>query len=361
MNRASAIAVCLGTALLGSSVAGAHHSVVANFDTGREIEIRGTVVDFNYVSPHANMVIDGIGYENGEPIGEGVERWEIESSAVKGLASRGITADTFEPGDEILVRGAPHRDPKLRRANSSTFLNPDGSQLARAGPARAGRAEAPDAEGARRVAGRWTPPFQPAGDRSALPLNEAGEAAWAAYDQIESPANTCEPMSIPVVMNAPSYYVDIRFGDGEVVVRNEAYDVRRRVPLGDEHAPADPAGQWGSVRGRIEGGALVIESKDYPPSRWGLGAATQINGGGGDVPSSAQKTVVERFSTSEDGLSLYYDYVLFDPAYMSREHTARVTLRRVADDATMVPYDCDPASARQFSRPAGESVLSPDE
>lgn len=360
MNRSIAVSACLGLSFLAAASASAHHSVTANFDTSREIEIHGKVVDFNYVSPHASMVIDGIAYENGEPLSQEVERWEIESSAVKGLAARGIKPDTFKPGDEIVVRGAPHRDRSLHRANSSTFLAADGSPLNLDAPARPGPAAAPKAEGVRLVEGRWTPPFQPEGERSALPLNAAGYAAWLAYDQSLSPANTCEPMSIPVVMNAPGYFVDIRFRDGEVVVRNEAYDVYRKVPLGDEFAPADPAGQWGQVRGHIDGDALVIESKDYPPSRWGLGAATQINGGGADVPSSDKKTVVERFSTSEDGLQLYYDYVLYDPVYMSREHTARIVLRRAADDAPIVPYDCKVESARQFSRPAGESVLSPD-
>ena len=76
---------------------------------------------------------------------------------------------------------------------------------------------------------------------------------------------------------------------------------------------------------------------------------------------SEQKTLVERWSTSEDGLELNYDYVLFDPAYMSREHEAHITLRRVADDAAWSDYDCNVASARQFSRAPGESVLSADD
>jgi hypothetical protein len=344
-----------------SGVIHAHHSITANFDQSREIDVVGTVVDFNYVSPHASLVIDGIAYENGEALTGISERWEIESSAVKGLAGRGITADTFQPGDEIMVRGSPHRNASLHRANSSNFLAPDGTALNFAEPSRPGRAEAPAVAGARRVEGRWTPPFQRPGETSALPLNEAGLAAWNNYVQAQSPANTCEPMSLPVVMNAPSYYVDIRFGDGQVVIYNEAYDVDRTVPFGDEFAPADPNGQWGNVRGRIDGDQLIVESKDYPPSKWGLGAATQINGGGADVPSSEQKVMTERFSTSDDGLELLYDYTLFDPVYMSREHNARVVLRRVADDAPMVKYNCNVDSARQFSRAPGVSVLTPGE
>lgn len=360
MSSQRVLTTLLAGTLAVSGLAQAHHSVTANFDESRTVEIRGKVVDFNYVSPHASMVIDGIAYEDGEALSNTVQRWEIESSAVKGLASRGVMADTFQPGDEIIVRGSPHRR-GLNRMNSSNFLAADGGSLDLRTQSRGGPVRAPDVAGARRVEGRWTPPFQRPGDRSALPLNEVGLEAWNGYEQIESPANTCEPMSLPVVMNAPSYFVDLRFGDGQVVIRNEAYDIERTVPLGDEYAPADSDGQWGNARGRIDGDYLIVESKDYPPSRWGLGAATQINGGGADVPSSERKTLVERWSTSEDGLQLNYDYVLFDPAYMSRAHEAHITLRRVADDAPWSDYNCNVASARQFSRAPGESVLSNDD
>lgn len=360
MNRLQLVGVSLIGALVVSGLAEAHHSVTANFDESRTIEVRGRVVEFNYVSPHSSMIIDGIAYENGEALSNTVQRWEIESSAVKGLASRGIKGDTFHVGDEIIVRGSPHRR-GLNRMNSSTFLAADGGPLDLAAPFRGSPVVAPHVTGARRVEGRWTPPFQPNGEHSALPLNEAGEQAWQNYDQTQSPANTCEPMSIPVVMNAPSYFVDIRFGDGQVVIRNEAYDVNRTVPLGDEYAPADPDGYWGMVRGHIDGNYLVVESKDYPASKWGLGAATQVNGGGADVPSSRQKTVVERFSTSADGLELHYDYVLADPMYMSHEHEASIVLKRVADDAPMLPYDCNVAAARQFSRAPGESLPLKDD
>ena len=360
MGRIRIAAIGLVSATIASGFAEAHHSITANFDQSREIEIRGEVVDFNYVSPHASMVIDGIAYEDGEALSSSTQRWEIESSAVKGLAGRGITTATFQPGDRIMVRGAPHRSADLYRANSSTFLAIDGSALDFTAPLRSD-VVVPQVAGARRLEGRWTPPFQRPGDRSVLPLNDVGNQAWLDYNQAQSPANTCEPMSVPVVMNAPSYYLDIRFSDGQVAIFNEAYDIDRTVVFGDDYAPADPNGQWGDVRGRIDGDALVVDSQNYPPSAWGLGAATQINGGGADVPSSAQKRMIERFSTSEDGLELYYDYVLTDPVYLTGEHGARVVLRRVADDALMVKYDCNVDSARQFSRAPGESVLTNDE
>jgi hypothetical protein len=338
----------------------AHHSITANFDTGKSVEIRGVVVDFRLRSPHSSMVIDGIGYIDGVALSTEPERWEIESSALPGLRQRGIDADTFKPGDGIVVVGAPSRNPDLRRANSSNFTAASGATFRPEGqfaaPTEGARPPA-GATGVELVEGRWTPPFQPNGERSALPLNEAGWAAWENYDQTLSPANTCEKMSVPVIFNAPAYFVDIRFGDDDVVVRNQAYDIIRTVPLDGSRAPADADGQFGMVSGRIDGDTLVIDSDSFPPSRWGLGAATQVNGGGADVPSSEQKTLEERFSTSADGLTLIYEYELFDPVYMAEPHRARIEMPRVADDIPMYPYDCDVDAASMFSRGAQESLL----
>jgi hypothetical protein len=356
--RALAVAMVL-TCHAGPATA--HHSITANFDTGKSVEIRGVVVDFKLRSPHSSMVIDGIGYVDGVAMSAQPERWEIESSALPGMRQRGIDADTFKPGDGIVVVGAPSRNPDLRRANSSNFTKSDGEAYARPlaefASMREGARPPAGATGAQLVEGRWTPPFQPNGPRSALPLNAAGWAAWEAFDQTHSPANTCEKMSIPVIFNAPSYFVDIRFGDDSVVVRNQAYDIVRTVPLNGTRAPADPQGQFGMVSGRIDGDVLVIDSNAYPPSRWGLGAATQVNGGGADVPSSEQKSVTERFSTSPDGLTLIYEYTLFDPVYMSEPYSARIEMPRVRDEIPMYPYNCDIDAASMFSRTAGESLL----
>ena len=364
--RDFSLVVALG-ALSGAGQA--HHSITANFLTDQEVEIRGTVVDFALRSPHASVVIEGIGYIDGTPQSDAPVRWEIESSAGPSLQRRGFTPDSIRPGDQIVVTGAPSRR-GLNRANSSNFLREDGTSFAEAPStefdyhpqfrARRGLGDAPeievDAVGVYKVAGRWQPPFQFEGDTSALPLNEAGLEAWQNYDQTQSPANTCEPMSIPVVMNAPSYYVDVRFEGDTAIIRNQAYDIERSVPMDGSEAPADPDGQFGVVAGRVDGDTLVVASRDYPVSRWGLGAATQINGGGADVPSSPEKSVTERFSIGPSDNVLVYEYTLFDPMYMAEPHTARIELARVPDDVPMYPYACDPESARMFSRSEGETL-----
>ena len=367
---ATTIRISVPVSLFFGAQAISHHSITANFDTSQEVEIRGNVVDFKLRSPHASLVVEGIAYIDDVAQGDTVERWEIESSAGPGLQRRGFRPDSMKPGDRIVVVGSPSRR-GLKRANSSTFLREDGSSFADPPTtefdyhpqfrARRGLDAAPvievDAIGVAKVAGRWQPPFQANGETSALPLNGTGQDAWDNYDQTQSPANTCEPMSIPVVFNAPSYYVDVRLDDEHAVIRNQAYDIVRTVPLDGSTAPADADGLFGNVSGRIEGETLVVDSRDYPVSRWGLGAATQVNGGGADVPSSPEKTVTERYSIGENDSVLVYEYTLFDPVYMASPHTARIELARVPDDVPMFPYDCDPEAARMFSRSAEESLI----
>jgi len=103
---------------------------------------------------------------------------------------------------------------------------------------------------------------------------------------------------------------------------------------------------------------LIVESSAYPPSKWGLGIAVQFNGGGADVPSSDQKVLTERFSASEDGLSMIYQYTMEDPVYMSGPFSDETVFTRIAyDDAPMDPYECDLESAQMFSREPGDQAL----
>jgi Family of unknown function (DUF6152) len=353
--------ICLRPALAAGMLACApgatlaHHSIAGSFDPTRSIQVTGEVVEWRFRNPHALLVLEGIAVRNGTP-DSAPQRWEIETSAAASMRAMGIDESTLRPGVRIKVTGMPHRNPALPRmnafANRGSFLAEDGSPFGEGafveGPRAA--AVAPDAVGAKRLAGHWRPPLQPNGRTAPLALTAAGQRAWESYDQKRSPANTCESMSIPDIYNAPSYVVTIEIDEDKAVVRNQAYNVTRTVPLNGTEASADSAGKFGTVRGRIEGAVLMIESRGYPASAWGLGAATQIMGGGADVPSSEQKTVIERFSASDNGLTLIYEYTVADPVYLTEPFSHRVEMARLPADTAFYTYDCDVESASQFSR-----------
>jgi len=353
-------AVTAGLAGLLTCSVLAHHSVTTHFDMTRSIEIRGVVVDFKLRSPHASLVVDGQSYVDGVLQDESVQRWEIESSAAPGLRAMGIAPDTFKPGEAITVLAAPNRQPGFRFVNSSNFIAADGTRYSRASAERVQTAASDSVvalEGVARMAGRWSAPgafARPEG--TPLPLNSAGLAARDAYDPKLSPANTCEAMNFPDLFNAP-YLFDVQVNGNELLIHNQPWEVLRRIPLTNEAVVTEPAGAFGLVRGRIEGSSVILDSERYPPSRWGLGSATQFLGSGTDLPSSERKQLSERFTLSADGLTLNYDYTLTDPVYLSQPFNGRLQFVRVTADTPMYPYDCEEESAAMFSRRPGDQQL----
>ena len=360
---------------LGANDAGAHHST-AVFTMDKVVELRGVVVDFKLRSPHSSFVIDARTFADGQQ-GASVERWEIESEALPVLRTMGIDANTFKPGDAVRIMASPHRDASFKFAHAQVLVAADGKEYGFASTNRvfspslrvvlgggaaqapAAAAAAPSAVGVQRLAGRWQAPLPimaPNGE-SPLPLNEAGLAARRAYDRKASPANTCEPMTVPDVYSAPFYLFDVRLTDAQAVLHHEAYDIQRTVPLRGTPAAADPRGWFGTVSGRIDGDVLIVDSSGYAASKWGLGAEVQPMGNGADVPSSAQKAVRERYSVSDDGSTLTVEYTITDPVYLTEPYTSRVELTRVPEGTQMYPYDCDVESAGMWSRTVGEKPL----
>lgn len=334
----------------------AHHSFTLNFDMSRQMELRGTVVDFKLRSPHSSMVIDGQVFEDGEPVGE-VERWEVESSAAGGLRAMGVQLDTFQPGDAITLIANPNREAEFRFVNSSTFIK-DGQTFSRANispPQRVSDSELTGIDGIQRLEGRWSSPGG-FGQGTPLVLNERGQQLADAFDPKLSPANTCEPMNFPDMFNAP-YLFDLRFEDDTAVLYNVPWEVERRIPLNGQPTRPRLDGLFGVVMGRNEGSSLVLESGGYIPSRWGLGSATQKLGGGVDIPSSARKRLIEKFSVSDDGQTLIYEYTVADPAYLAEPYNGIHELSRVADSTPLYDYDCEVEAASMFSRSASDPGL----
>ena len=323
--------------LLGAGNAYSHHSFRATYDSEREMQITGIVVDYMLRSPHSLLHLD---VTNTDGI---AERYEVELASLAMLRRLGFEADSFEPGDEVTALVWPNRRPipvvwgrSVTTADGRTLMADAGSiNLSTlsgiAQPA-----------GIAMLAGRWTATFRPQLDP--LPLTPAGATALANYDPRQSPAATCEPANIPNLFYG-TYLLDMRITDEQVIFRHESYNVTRTVPLDSEPAQAEPTGLFGMVSGRIEGDELVVESGDYPESDWGLAIRSAE-----DVPSSNRKRVVERYSVSDDGGTLTIDYTLEDPVYLTEPYSGHALFVRVANDEPMYDYTCEVDSASLFIR-----------
>jgi len=110
-------------ALLPTSAAIAHHSF-AMFDRTVEKVITGTVVRWQFNSPHSWLYLNVKSPDGGETL------WSFEGSAPPSLLPRGVTGSSFEPGSTITISYCPMKDGRaagglgwVRLANG-TFLNP---------------------------------------------------------------------------------------------------------------------------------------------------------------------------------------------------------------------------------------------
>ena len=86
----------------------AHHSLNGVYERSGNTPIEGTVREFRYVNPHPVLVIDvTVAGDEGDEGGDGTaESWELEMDNRGELARIGFTAETFRPGERVLVRGS---------------------------------------------------------------------------------------------------------------------------------------------------------------------------------------------------------------------------------------------------------------
>lgn len=103
----------------------AHHSLAAEFDLDRSIELTGVVTKVEWTNPHTYIYID-VRTEAG-----GTERWAWELASPNGLERHGWSANSVQVGDRITANGTPARDGS-RKANTRSVLLKGGQVLSAA-------------------------------------------------------------------------------------------------------------------------------------------------------------------------------------------------------------------------------------
>ena len=114
-------ALALSALALGAAPALAHHSF-AMFDTTKQVNVTGTVKEFQYTNPHSWILIVVPG-ANGEPV-----EWGFESEGPSSLLRIGVKPTSLKPGDKVTARAFPMRDGRPAGALIS-ITKPDGAVL----------------------------------------------------------------------------------------------------------------------------------------------------------------------------------------------------------------------------------------
>ena len=99
------LALAFAAALaIGGPAADAHHSISSIYDSSRRVTLEGVVAEFQLVNPHPFLFID-VKDGTGE-----AQRWRLEMDNRSELAAIGVTANTFKPGDRVVVTGSLARN-----------------------------------------------------------------------------------------------------------------------------------------------------------------------------------------------------------------------------------------------------------
>jgi hypothetical protein len=85
---------------VGVTATYAHHSISTVYDSSRQVTVEGMVWRFQLVNPHPFLVID-VKTSTGD-----VQRWQLEMDNLRELGAIGVTANTFKPGDVVVVTGS---------------------------------------------------------------------------------------------------------------------------------------------------------------------------------------------------------------------------------------------------------------
>jgi hypothetical protein len=97
MKNGVRLSFLLMIGLLAVSVPVVAHHGNASYGHAKQLTLKGTVTEWDWLSPHTLLRID-VKDESGN-----VVNWVIEWSAPSNLINRGVTKKTFSPGDEVTV------------------------------------------------------------------------------------------------------------------------------------------------------------------------------------------------------------------------------------------------------------------
>ncbi|MYF68853.1 MAG: hypothetical protein F4181_02190 [Proteobacteria bacterium] len=291
--------------------AAAHHSH-ASLDRNNPQTKAGVVAEYLWKVPHVYLIVD-VPDENGE-----VVQYTVESMNPPSLARLGWSADTFRPGDPIILHGAHDRDPDRPYMGLDWAQSVDGPRMFADRRQLEAYLEETGAE----------PPSGSIVDAEVPPAETFPSGFWtrtvSPYREppADMPLNECIYPGPPRMMMMPMAY-NFRWEDDDtIIIDRDLWPQPRVVHMNADTAPQAEPSAWGYSTGRFEDDTLVIETTDFIDDRWGI----QIG-----LHSSYQKHLVERYWLEENGMALKGEFTITDPGYLSEPMVIQHSWAKVAD------------------------------
>ena len=82
----------------------AHHSALAEFDLNKPVTLKGSVTKLEWVNPHAWIYLAVKGSD-----GKTLD-WKVEAGSPGRMKARGLEAESFRLGAEVVIGGFSSRD-----------------------------------------------------------------------------------------------------------------------------------------------------------------------------------------------------------------------------------------------------------
>lgn len=122
MRPLLSIAVACAIFWASGSLALAHHSGAAEFDSHKKVDLTGVVTKVEWTNPHAHFYMDVK-----DSIGN-VVNWNLELASPNVLIRNGWHRNSVKPGDTVTVTGVQAKD-SSNYASAGVITFPDGHKL----------------------------------------------------------------------------------------------------------------------------------------------------------------------------------------------------------------------------------------
>jgi hypothetical protein len=118
MNAKSLTVLGASLMLLAAVPAVAHHSIDAEFDREKPVELKGTVTKVEWMNPHIWIYLD-VKDANGN-----VQKWQVEGGAPNSLRRNGVSRNALKEGDTVTINGIlARKGGNTANARTVTFAN----------------------------------------------------------------------------------------------------------------------------------------------------------------------------------------------------------------------------------------------
>ncbi|HEY5623361.1 MAG TPA: DUF6152 family protein [Gammaproteobacteria bacterium] len=329
--------------LVGFDGAHAHHGFAFEFDTELQGSVAGEVTEVRFTNPHVVYMLS-------VETEDGAEEWLLQTHNVGVMRRLGWDANTIRVGDRIEASGSLGRGGTRKLSIDSVILadgtrrTPRGGEYADAYTTDEVNASSDNVYGITArgypidITGGWSNRYKFRLTVNDLepkptPFTPEGRAVYEATEDWQDPSKSCRGGGLPRSFGIPAEMQVLDAGDHYVFIN--AGSVRRIWMDGrDAHDDLLPSPMGFSV-GRWEDNVLVIETTHLLPG-WLDGSGLPMSGDG--------TRLVERYTVSEDRLTMDRVMTIYDPYYTQPLVRTRGSARDDELDLMGGGSGCDPTS-----------------